>query len=211
MKRRPVTAILLAATCAVSTGAASACTGNLPGAAQTETETEAPDPGSPPATRGPGPAPEPASGAGSAAVVGTTRAQLRATAIDNRSVPLRIDVTHVRASGDLVDLEMVLTNEAPATGDKPPKFIADTLFGDGRSDYDLSAVGLVDPRAQKLYLPVLDSEKNCLCTRQLGATEFAAGGSYTLTATIGGLPHDVDTVDVRIPQFAAVTGVRVER
>jgi hypothetical protein len=217
MHRRLALTALLAAASLVAGTAGSACSagGN---AADTETEGAAGGTG-PSATSGSGAGTDrtPSSGAGegrpgAGTSIGTTRAQLRADAIDETAVPLRIDVVRLRASGELVELELALTNEATAAagGKKAPNFQANSLFADGQG-YDMSAVGLVDANRQKLYLPVFDSEDKCLCTGDLGATEFAPGGTYTLAATFGGVPRDVDTLDVRIPQFPAVTGVRVER
>jgi hypothetical protein len=208
-RRRVATAVLAAAglLAACSAGGNAARTeSEVPGGAPNATAPAGSGGGTGADGRGTGAA----AGAGPGVIAGTTRAQLRASAIDDRAVPLRIDVARLRASGELVDLELTLTNEAPASSSKPLTFSPDQLFGDG-GRYDMSGVGLVDPDHHKLYLPVLDSGNTCLCTGELGAADYSPGGTYTLAATYGGVPRDADRLDVRIPQFPAVLGVRIER
>lgn len=149
---------------------------------------------------------------GTGEVLGTARATLRANAIDNRSTPIRIDVVRLERHGDLVELGLVLTNEAeaPPEGQDPQDFQLDSMFGGGpgvSARYDASGIALVDGDAQKLYLPVLDSADTCLCTSGLGAVDTPPGGTLTLDATYGGVPDDIESLDVRIPNFPVVTGV----
>lgn len=147
-------------------------------------------------------------------VLGTARATLRANAIDNRSTPIRIDVVRLERHGDLVELGLVLTNEAepPPEGQDPQDFQLDSMFGGGpgiNARYDVSNVALVDGDAQKLYLPVLDSADTCLCSGGLGAVDTPPGGTLTIDATYGGVPDGIETLDVRIPNFPVITGVPV--
>ena len=151
---------------------------------------------------------------GSGEVLGTARATLRANAIDNRSTPIRIDVVRLERHGDLVELGLVLTNEVEAAPDDadPQDFQLDSMFGDGNgvdASYNASGIALVDGEAQKLYLPVLDSSDACLCSNGFGATETPPGGTLTIDATYGGVPDDVESLDVRIPNFPVITGVPV--
>jgi hypothetical protein len=147
---------------------------------------------------------------GSGEVLGTARATLRASAIDNRSTPLRIDVVGLERHGDLVELALVLTNEAeePTDDSEPQDFGIDTMFGD-EGGYDASGIGLVDGEAQTIYLPAYDSEGVCLCTDDLGASQVPPGGTLNIDATYGGVPDDAEELDVRVPNFPAVTGVSV--
>lgn len=144
-------------------------------------------------------------------VLGSTQSELPASSIDERTVPIRLDVTRLERHGDLVELTLVLTNEAPAEGDDPPGFSINDMFGDALAEYDASGIGLVDGDAQKLYLPVKDSNGTCLCTNDFGSSPVAAGGgTRTVTATYGGVPDDVETLDVQVPSFPTVTGVPVQ-
>jgi hypothetical protein len=147
-------------------------------------------------------------GSGSGEVLGSSEASLRANAIDNRSTSLRMDVVRLERHGDLVELSLVLTNEVePQDEDTDPQdFSIDTLFGD---DYDAGGIGLVDGDAQKLYLPVLDSDGTCLCSGEFGASDIPPGGTKSIDATYGGVPDDVETLDVRVPNFPTIAEVPV--
>jgi hypothetical protein len=150
------------------------------------------------------------SGGSDGKVLGTARATLSAGPIDERTIPIRMDVTRLERHGDLVELTLLLTNEAPNQGDEPPGFGIYDRFGDGPSDYNASGIGLVDGDAQKEYLPVLDSEGACLCSNDFGANDIPPGGSRTITATYGGVPDDVEQLDVKIPTFPTIAGVAVQ-
>jgi hypothetical protein len=147
------------------------------------------------------------SGGESDEVLGTARAAMRATSIDDRSTPLRIDVTRLERHGDLVELTVVLSNEAPSDDGDPQNFGADDMFG---ANYDAADIGLVDGDAQKVYLPVLDSEDNCLCTDGFANNQVPPGGTMTIEATYGGVPDDVEQLDVSVPQFPAIVGVPIQ-
>lgn len=146
-------------------------------------------------------------------VLGTARASLPANAIDNRSTPLRLDVVRLERHGDLVELSMVLTNEAEVVeGEDPQDFQLNTMWGDGGgvdARYDASGIALVDGEGQKLYLPVLDSGGTCLCSGDYGAIETPPGGTLNVDATFGGVPDDVEALDVRVPNFPVIAGVPV--
>jgi len=146
------------------------------------------------------------SGSGSGEVLGSSTATLRANALDDRSTPLRMDVIRLERHGDLVELSLVLTNEVAPTDADPQNFMINSLFG---ADYDASGIGLVDGAAQKIYLPVLDSDETCLCSGQLGASDVVPGGTMTIDATYGGVPDDVETLDVRVPSFPTIAEVPV--
>jgi hypothetical protein len=155
------------------------------------------------------------SAAGSGEILGTSQASMRASVIDDRSTPLRLDVTRLERVDELVELTMVLTNEAaPPTDDSEPQdFTADVVFSGGNygvnSRYDASGIGLVDDAAQRMYLPAYDSEDVCLCTANLNNESVPPGGTMTITATFGGVPEDLDEVDIRIPQFPTISGLEI--
>jgi hypothetical protein len=148
-------------------------------------------------------------------VLGSSRANRPASAIDNRSTPIRVDVVRLERHGDLIELGITLNNEAePPAGDEDAQdFSLHASLGDGsgaNARYDASGVGLVDGDAQKLYLPVYDSEGNCLCTSDLGANDIPPGGSLSVSATIGGVPKSVHALDVRVPTFPTIADVPVQ-
>jgi len=153
---------------------------------------------------------------GSGEVLGTSRANLRANVIDDRSTPLRLDLTRLERVGEMVELTLVLTNEAEETSDgsDPQTFQADVIFSGGNyggnARYDAAGIGLVDGAEQKMYLPAFDSEDVCLCTGNLNNENVAPGGTFTITATYGGVPEELERVDVRIPQFPTISGVEIQ-
>lgn len=139
-------------------------------------------------------------------VVGSAEGQLAADPGDQTVVPLRVDVLAVERQGDLVELRFELANVGEAG---TPDFEIWSQFADERQGYDLAGVAVVDPGAQKLYLPVLDSEGECLCSTNLADFAVAPGESVKLNASFGGIPDDVEALDVRVPNFPAVEAVPV--
>lgn len=139
-------------------------------------------------------------------VVGSAEGQLAADPGDQTMVPLRVDVLAVERQGDLVELRFELANVGEAG---TPDFEIWSQFADERQGYDLAGVAVVDPGAQKLYLPVLDSEGECLCSTNLADFAVAPGESVKLNASFGGIPDDVEALDVRVPNFPAVEAVPV--
>jgi hypothetical protein len=156
------------------------------------------------------------SAGGSDEILGTSQASMRANVADDRSTPLRLDVTRLERVDELVELTLALTNEAapPADDSEPLTFTADVVFSGGNygisARYDASGIGLVDDAAQRMYLPVYDSEDVCLCTGNLNNESVPSGGTMTITATFGGVPDDLDAVDVRIPQFPTISGLEIQ-
>lgn len=155
------------------------------------------------------------SGSASGEALGTTRAELTANATDDSTIPVRIDLTRLERNGELVELTLVLTNEAEASSDgsEAPAFGPGSMFGDPPTGidrrYDTSGIGLVDGEEQMLYLPAFDSEGNCLCTFMYSDGSIPPGEPFTVEATYGGVPEDVEDVDVRIPDFPTISGVAI--
>jgi hypothetical protein len=142
-------------------------------------------------------------------VLASVRAELPASLNDRRLVPLRIDVVRFDRTGDLIELDMVLTNEADPSGQEAPGFTPWASFADLPSGADLSGIGLLVTGEQKLYLPAFDDGGGCLCTGNLSSTEIAAGESLPIVATFGGVPGDAETLDLRIPSFPIIEGLEV--
>jgi hypothetical protein len=141
--------------------------------------------------------------------LGTVRARLPATVTDPRLVPLRIDVVRLARTSDLIELEMLLTNEADPASQDPPTFTPWGTFADVPTGTDLSGLGLLVSGEQKLYLPVFDSNGRCLCSVDLSAVDVPAGESLPLNATFGGVPGDAGSLDIRIPSFPMLPDVGV--
>jgi hypothetical protein len=159
-----------------------------------------------------GNADHPSSGsAGNGGVLGTARADLPTNGGASTTVPIRIDVTRLERHGDLVELTVQLTNESRADADdSDAEYMLSNQFGDDTNHYDASAVGLVDGDGQKLYLPAFDSENVCLCSNDFGGVFVEPGATRTIDATFGGVPDDLDKVDVRVPTFPTIAGVTIQ-
>lgn len=148
-------------------------------------------------------------GSGDGEVIGTAKATPESA--DGALVPMRIDVLRLDRDGELVQLDVALVNE----GDEV--FTIDNAFADRSNEdprdenfeyrFDASNIGLVDGAAQKVYLPVLDGERICVCSSDLRLTEVKAGETFHLVATYGGVPDAVDALDVSVPGFPVITGV----
>jgi hypothetical protein len=148
-------------------------------------------------------------------VLGSAPGQQPASPGDDRLVRLRIDVTRLERNGDLVEMSLVLTNETAPTNTEADELTFEPWdkFGSGDSGatgYDLSGAGLVDQEEQKIYLPVVDSEGDCLCTTDLANLAIPPGESANLAATFGGIPDDVGPLDVHLAGFEPVIGLEID-
>jgi hypothetical protein len=143
--------------------------------------------------------------------LGSATARLRADPNDGTPVPLRLDVTALERLEGRVEVRLVLTNEgagsAPAF--KPYSTFDDPRLAAGQGQYSLAGASLVDGEAQKAYLAIVDSEGTCLCTGDMAQVEVPPGESVDLYADFGGVPDDVERIDVVIPGFPPVTQVPI--
>lgn len=134
---------------------------------------------------------------------------------ETRMVPLGLAVTELARNGELVELQMTLTVAVePAEAGDDFRFnlwtyLADTSDTEGEG-YDVSGVRLIDQEGQAAYLPAVDSQGVCACTGDLGAADVPPGESVELSATFGGVPGDVEQVDVHLPGFSPVEGVGID-
>ena len=113
-------------------------------------------------------------------------------------VELRVDVMGMQRSDDLVDLTMIVTNDDEANDYAPYNH-----------EWSEDSFKLVDQGAQRVYLPVVDSNGDCLCNTFANVMELGPGESVTLYARFGGIPDDVSALDVQSDYFAPVVGVPV--
>jgi len=68
---------------------------------------------------------------------------------------------------------------------------------------------LVDGVNKKKYLPAMDSQKICLCTKLIGFPILKPQETATLTATYGAAPADVKALAVSVPTFPLISAVPV--
>lgn len=148
-------------------------------------------------------------GSGDGDVLGSVTATLSADPNDDTPVALRLDVVALERLSGRVEARFVLANEGE---DEGPTFEPWGSFVDPRlradeAPWSLSGASLIDGEAQKAYLTIIDSEGVCLCTGDLDALAVAPGDSTELYADFGGVPDDVEQLDVQVPGFPPVTEV----
>ena len=144
-------------------------------------------------------------------VLGTSTAELPADPNDPALVPLRLDVVALERLDGLVELRVRLTNEG---GSGTPEYQPYGAFDDprlasGEGAYSLSGASLVDGDAKKAYLTIIDSDGTCLCSTRMDTVAVGPGDSVSLYADLGGVPDDVDEIDVQVPGFATVASVPI--
>jgi hypothetical protein len=143
--------------------------------------------------------------------LGTATGRLPASPTDSTLVPLRLDVTGLDRLDGMVELRVTITNEGRrSTPDfEPYSSFDDPRLPTGQGQYSLSGASLVDAEGERAYLTIVDSEGTCLCTGRLAEVALAAGDSFEMYADFGGLPGDLDQVDVQVPGFPTVDSVPV--
>lgn len=121
---------------------------------------------------------------------------------------VRLDVTELkRTSGGALMLKFRMINES----DKAVSF-SSNVFGEAGIASDYRAVGgvhLVDVANKKKYLVLRDSEKTCLCSRDVENIE--PGGSTLLWARFPAPPESVETIAVVVPHFIPMDDVPISR
>jgi hypothetical protein len=144
--------------------------------------------------------------------LGSATARLPANPNDSTLVPLRLDVAALERLEGMVELRVTVTSEGRST---TPDFEVYSSFDDprlptGDGIYSLSGAALVDADDERQYLTIVDSEGVCLCTGRLAQVAVAPGDSFEMYADFGGVPDDVDQVDVQVPGFPTVDAVPID-
>jgi hypothetical protein len=134
------------------------------------------------------------SGASPGVPAGSPAAGVEASQGSNQ---LRLDVVSLkRGDGGLVTARVKITN---VTGDS---FYSTSGW---RESSGIDKMNLVDAVGQKKYLPVKDSEKDCLCSETPGS--IPKGGSVDLYATFPPVPTSASSLTVSVPTFPPVEHV----
>lgn len=121
----------------------------------------------------------------------------------------RIDVTELkRTSGGTVNLKFTITNggtDAFATNG--------SYFGDNAvsaDNYrDVSGIHLVDPVNKKKYFVVVDSDRKCLCSKEI--PDIKAGAKINVWAKFPAPPAEVSKVTIEIPHFQPMDDVTISQ
>lgn len=120
-----------------------------------------------------------------------------------------IDVTELkRTSGGTVTLQFVLTNNSSTSFATVGNYFGDPQVS--KDSYrDLSGIHLLDPANKKKYFVVTDSEKSCVCSKNID--DIAAGGRASLWAKFPAPPPEVTKVTVEIPHFQPMDDVPISQ
>ncbi len=113
----------------------------------------------------------------------------------------RADVLTLRRSGDLLTLEIRLTNLESGG------LVSAESFPANLGDNAVTGITLVDGRNKKRYLPAKDSAGTCLCSK--ASINLAEGGSTIVSATYAAPPADVTTLSVELPGFGTFADLPV--
>jgi hypothetical protein len=143
--------------------------------------------------------------------LGSATGRLPASRRDPTLVPLRLDVTGLERLDGMVELRITVTNTGRrSTPDfEPHGSFDDPRLPTGQGLYSLSGASLIDAEGERAYLTIVDSEGTCLCTGRLTEVAIPAGDSFEMYADFGGLPDELDQVDVQVPGFPTVASVPV--
>jgi hypothetical protein len=121
---------------------------------------------------------------------------------------MHIDVTELkRSSGGTVSLKFAFVNGTTKDFGIANHFLGDSHLTDD-SYRGVSAVHLVDPVNKKKYFVIVDTEKKCLCSKDV--PDIPAGGKVNLWAKFPAPPLDVQKVTIEIPHFAPMDDVAIQ-
>lgn len=150
-------------------------------------------------------------GEGSGEVLGSATARLPADPNDDTPVALRLDVTALERLSGRVEARFLLTNTGAAGGPtfEPWSSFVDPRLAADEAPWSLAGASLIDGEAQQAYLTIIDSEGVCLCSGDLDSVTVPPGESVELYADFGGVPDDVERLDVQVPGFSPVTEVAI--
>lgn len=140
-------------------------------------------------------------------VIASSTGQLRADPLHDTPVPLRLDIHSVkRLSGDTVEVRFSITNTGDVATFKPYNELGDTSVNGGTSD--VGGMALLDRPNDKKYLTLYDTKDVCLCT---GDNNVAIGPGQALPAyaDVTAPPASVSTVDLSMPGFAPIAGLKI--
>jgi hypothetical protein len=121
----------------------------------------------------------------------------------------RIDVSELkRTSGGTVNLKFTITNGGSETFGTHSEYFGDSSVS---ADHyrDLSGVHLVDPVNKKKYFVVVDSDRKCLCSKEI--PDVKAGEKINVWAKFPAPPPEVTKVTIEIPHFQPMDDVTISQ
>lgn len=126
---------------------------------------------------------------------------------DGETANITLDVTQLkRDRGNTITLRFTVRNGSSETLTFSSNWMGDQQVG---SDYRaVGGIHLLDPVNNQKYFVVRDSERTCVCSRDV--QDLAPGRSVNLWAKFPAPPAGVDAVTVVVPHFIPMDDVRIE-
>lgn len=153
----------------------------------------------------------------------SSNAKLPVIASRNAGDGLRIDLNEVTTSGAATTVVFTAVNTKKSGEELSVK----DRFDDGTNQVPVNDKGgvkeegdnwwttdgvkLFEGKHAKVYRAAYDVSGKCLCSTELGTVSIKGGESVVLQTSFAGLPKDVTTVDVTIPEAGVFTKVKVSR
>jgi len=113
-----------------------------------------------------------------------------------------------RTSGDTVTAQIKVTNNRTASFDIGSSFI-DPAIANPNTTNDAAGITLTDTPNAKKYLVLLDSNQDCICSKQLINADLDAGTSGVIFAESAAPPASTRSLQVTIPRFPPIENVAI--
>ena len=126
---------------------------------------------------------------------------------DGEKTGTHIDVTELkRTSGGTVNLKFTITNSGSESFNTHGAYFGDSAVS--ADNYrDVSGVHLVDPVNKKKYFVVVDTDRKCLCSKEI--PDVKAGEKINVWAKFPAPPPEVTKVTIEIPHFQPMDDVTI--
>ena len=120
---------------------------------------------------------------------------------------VHVDVTELkRTSGGTINLKFTITNGGSEFFNTHGSYLGDHAIS--ADDYsDVSGIHLVDPVNKKKYFVVVDTDKHCLCSKDVAGAK--PGEKLSLWAKFPAPPPEVTKVTIEVPHFQPMDDVTI--
>ena len=137
--------------------------------------------------------------------VASTIAAEPVASTDGEMPGLKLEVQELKVGGNTATLRFTILNDSDQ-----PFGLNDSLKESGSADWhSTDGVYLIDDTAKKKYLVVRDSDKHCVCSRNLADLPAKSKGTYW--TKFPAPPENVKTIGVVVPHFVPMDDVPVSR
>jgi hypothetical protein len=123
---------------------------------------------------------------------------------DGEAPGVRLEVQDLKVVGGIATLRFTVVNDS-----EKPLGNSAMMDPSGGEFQTVDGIYLVDPANKKKYLVVRDSDKHCLCSRNLSA--FEPKSRANLWAKFPAPPDSVQKIGVVVPHFIPLDDVPIVR